>query len=385
MDAVIQPFMDVDLEHPADTTNTMSGCIPVRQRPTFGRLTSHELFSQDFKIDYLIDGVLAEHQHGVISGMFKTQKTHITVAAAVSIATGAKFLNQFDVSKKRRVGVFCGEGGPGLLQRTALAICQYMQIDSASLNNQLLWFTGVPRIIDVAHRVALENAIRADELEVIFLDPTYLLLSGVSDQASNYMIMADALSMLTEIAEKMGVTCIVVHHNKKSHGYSVPDLADISFSGTAEWAGQWILLGHRKAFDPVERVSRLWMNVGGRMGHGGLFGVDICELSNGQPVWQATVRTEGELHEAESREKSVGRTERQNQEVSEMIERIKRVYLKSDKPEMTRRAVADAVGAKESAKVFSQAVDQMVDGGELTEITVRGGNNRDAQGYVRKF
>lgn len=52
------------------------------------------------------------------------------------------------------------------------------------------------RLSDVAHRVALENAVRTDKLEVIFLDPTYLLLSGVSDQASNYLITADALSML---------------------------------------------------------------------------------------------------------------------------------------------------------------------------------------------
>ena len=177
--------------------------IPKRERITFGRMTSAELFGQDFTVKYLIEGVLAEQQHGVISGRFKSQKSHIAVAAAISIATGCKFLNRFEVTEQRRVGVFCGEGGPAPLQRMAMAICAFQDVRVSQLD-RLFWYTRVPHVNDLAHRVALLDTIAADKLEVLFLDPTYLLLSGVSEKASNYLVMAETLSLLTDIGQQRG-------------------------------------------------------------------------------------------------------------------------------------------------------------------------------------
>jgi phage/plasmid primase-like uncharacterized protein len=351
---------------------------------TFGRMTSTELFGQDFSVRYLINGALAERQHGVISGRFKSQKTHIAVAAAIAMATGHRFLNAFDVPQTRRVGIFCGEGGPAHMQLMGRAICAEMLVDPAGLD-KLFWFTRVPRVNEAAHREALESAVTSDALDVVILDPTYLLLSGVSDKASNYMVMADALALLTDIGERTGVTCIVVHHNKKTSDFTVPDLADISFSGTAEWAGQWILLGHRAPFDANAKSTKLWMNIGGRVGHGGLYGVDIDEYSPDGPVWHATVTDADEARQGTADAKVAARTQEQERKLDAMVEKIKNAFRHATGKDLGKRELADRVGSDYRRKGFLEAVARMINHGELETVEVVTDNNRTTDGYRRLF
>ncbi len=51
----------------------------------------------------------------------------------------------------------------------------------------------------------------------------------------------------------------------------------MAFAGSAERAYQWLLLNHRVDFDAVNGHARLMMEVGGRDGQGGSYGVDIIE------------------------------------------------------------------------------------------------------------
>ncbi|MHB8951805.1 MAG: AAA family ATPase [Pirellulaceae bacterium] len=358
--------------------------VEKRQRLDFGRMTSSELFGQDFTVNYLIDGVLAEKQHGVISGRFKSQKTHIAVAAAISICTGNRFLNRFDVPETRRVGIFCGEGGPAPMQRMGRAICQEMFVDPSSLDN-LFWFTRVPRVSDAAHRVALEDAIKADKLDVVFLDPTYLLLSGVSEKASNYMLMADALSLLTTIGEATGATMEIVHHNKKTSDFTVPDLNDLSFSGTAEWAGQWILLGHRAPFDANQKISKLWMNIGGRVGHGGLYGVDIDEYTTDAPQWHASVEDADEARQGATDAKTAEKTRKQQQEADAMVEKIKGAFRSVAGVPLTKRQLAERVGSNPRTKLFLEAIAKMINAKELEPDDDVKSGTQSAEGYRRRF
>jgi hypothetical protein len=356
-----------------------------RQRPDFGRLTSAELFGQDFTVKYLISDVLADQQHGVISGRFKSQKTHIAVAAAVSIATGCPFLGKFDVKAIKRVGMFCGEGGPAPLQRMGRAICRYMDVGTSSLD-KLFWFTRVPRVNDLAHRVALVDAIRADALDVVFLDPTYLLLSGVSEKASNYMIMAETLALLTAIGEETGTTCIVVHHNKKTLAdFTVPELADLSFSGTAEWAGQWLLLGHRAPYDSEIRLSKLWLHIGGRLGHGGLYGLDVDEHTDGVAQWSATVTTATDARQGAIDASKADRNRKHSQQVDDMIEKIKVAFQGAPGFELTKRSLGERVGGNTRSQLFLEAIAQMIRHKEIEPIDMKTTKNVEAAGYRRLF
>lgn len=74
-------------------------------------------------------------------------------------------------------------------------------------------------------------------------------------------------------------------------------MSDIAWSGFAEFSAQWLLLSRRSKFDAEIGNHELWLNVGGRAGHGGLYGVDIREGRRTDPggrVWQVKVRPASE-------------------------------------------------------------------------------------------
>jgi hypothetical protein len=88
-----------------------------------------------------------------------------------------------------------------------------------------------------------------------------------------------------------------VHHNSRGATRANPgepaELADIAWSGFAEWAGQWLLLARRERYDPdSDGEHRLWLTAGGRDGHSNLVGVNIVEGRTDDPLgrrWDVTV------------------------------------------------------------------------------------------------
>lgn len=58
---------------------------------------------------------------------------------------------------------------------------------------------------------------------------------------------------ISEIARDTGCTPNIAHHTRKgdrANLFGVPDLEDLSGSGFAEWARQWILLNRREPRKP---------------------------------------------------------------------------------------------------------------------------------------
>ena len=84
---------------------------------------------------------------------------------------------------------------------------------------------------------------------------------------------------LSRLAQATGCTIILLHHFKKS---GIPDtenpaaLEDLSQSGAAEWARQWILLQRRTPYGSDGRHD-LWLRAGGSAGHSVLVAVSIEE------------------------------------------------------------------------------------------------------------
>lgn len=92
--------------------------------------------------------------------------------------------------------------------------------------------------------------------------------------------MGNVLGGFGEVGKKQGVTLVLVHHfNKQVKQGQTPSLANLSQSGFAEWARQWVLLNHNRPYQRGE--VELAVNVGGSAGQGGHY---LWKIGQGRQV-----------------------------------------------------------------------------------------------------
>ena len=355
---------------------------------TFGYVPIDELMAVEVTTDYLIQDILVADQMGVISGAAKAQKTHIGMAAALALATGRPFLNQFAVPEKKRVGFFYGEGGRSALRQTLHAQLRFYGFNPHEhpLGDTFFPYLEAPRIANLAHKDALVKEIRTNQLEVVFIDPSYIMLAGTADKATNLIATGEVLGILTTIMAETGVTPICLYHNKKSSGFEVPELNDMQYGGMPAFAGQWIMIGPREKHDANLRRSKIWMNVGGRMNHGGRWGVNINELptESGCPRWEAQLLSDAEAQAEKRTERTARQTESQADRVFTVRRQIINVLSTRGTEPLSKTAIADAIGCGKATKAFETALEELLEEGRIERVEIpadRTNNNRRGTGY----
>lgn len=268
----------------ASTLATATAGIVVPTRPKFKIpfMTHEEFDAADFTVDYLIDGILVDRQPGVVGGFSKNLKTGVAGCdMAFSLGTGTRFLGRFDVPQAVPVGIISGESGNATLRQTMRQVARARNRSFTPAS--IFWGLSLPRLSNREHLEALEEWIVTNSLRVAILDPAYLcLLAGSTINAANVFEMGQVLFTLTELGQRTGCTIILIHHFKKptrETRFAVPSLEDMSMSGFAEWARQWILLGRRSAYQS-NGIHDLWMVAGGSAGHSGQWGITIDEGTN---------------------------------------------------------------------------------------------------------
>lgn len=245
----------------------------------YSAITSAELADGQYDLTYLIDGLLVKGQPGVIAGPKKTLKTIISIDLALSLSHAGTFLNRFPVPKAVRVGVMSGESGAATIQETALRIAWSKNWNLRYFEN-VVWSFEVPQLGNLTHTEALRKFIGEHALDVLILDPTYLMMMGLGDDAGNLFIVGSFLKSLGDLAQETGCTPLLCHHLKKgiADPYEPAELENIAWAGFQEFVRQWILLNRRVKYDPDRGGHHeLWMSVGGSAGHSGLWGVNIDE------------------------------------------------------------------------------------------------------------
>ena len=255
-------------------------------------MTWDEFMAKDFAFDWLIEGVMVENQPLVIAGPQKTLKTSIMLDAAISIATGAPFLEVFPVPEPKPVMMISGELGGLALQATQRRIFD-VKVENARLRGEVLvpdYYISVklPALSFKSHLEVISREIENRGIKLCILDPAYLsILKGASSKlaASNLFDMGPILSAFGEICMEHACTPAVIHHMRKREGHhrgtEPPSLESMSYSGFAEWARQWLLLGRRERFNPKKAQHALYMSAGGSVGHSGEWAVHVDE---GVPV-----------------------------------------------------------------------------------------------------
>lgn len=351
----------------------------------FTAITSRELATTDYTLEYLVEGVLVRGQPAVIAGPKKTLKTNISIDLALGLGHGELFLRKLDVKQAVRVGVMSGESGAATIQETArrIALAKGQPLENFT---SVFWAFDVPQLNNRRHVEALKKFIADYELEVLILDPTYLMMLGLGQDAGNLFVVGEYLKSIGDIAQATGCTPILCHHLKKSiqDPYEPAELENIAWAGFQEFVRQWILLNRRVRYDPDRGGHHeLWMSVGGSAGHSGLWGVNIDEGTRqdvGGRRWDVELITAAEAYAQRADAVDEQLEERKQRQQQTRDEKQREALLKSLRQHPsgeTPRVIRELAGV--SGSVANRHLTALMAEGLVEECTVKK-NNRDERG-----
>ncbi len=302
----------------------------------FPALTAAELDSAEFNVSFLIDDALADGHPAILGAAPKCCKTLLALDAAISIATATPFLGVLPVQSARRSAYFSGEGGLSLLQEYARRIAIGRGWTLRDVTG--LFFIGeLPQLAEERHVDALARFIDDYELGFVVIDPLYLAMPG--DGAENIMRQGKVLRRVNDVCTRRGCTPLLLHHTKRNpiDPFTAPELGDLSWAGFSEFCGQWWMVGRREKYDPDDPGEhRLWLNIGGRLGHSALHALDIHEGSRsdlGGRRWEVDVLRPSEARDASKVARDLAKVQRANAQAAKAADQL----------EQARKAIVDAL------------------------------------------
>lgn len=279
-------------------------------------ITSAELDSGDFTVEFHVEEWIPVHQPGAIGAPSKALKTTTAVAAFMSISTGDSLFGRFPVSVPARCCLISAESGFAALQRTGRAIAA-SNGRSLSDYSDLLWCDQVLDLGNDKHIAELTQFVKDNGVKVLGLDPAYLLMPGLGDHANNLFEMGRHLRAITIIGQECGVTPVLIHHFKKTvgQGYEEPELEWLAHAGFCNWARWWILLNRRSKYDPENRgYHELWAHTGGSAGHSSAWALNVNEGLRDGSEWSVDVMYASEAREQQAEVEASQKTNKRDRE-----------------------------------------------------------------------
>lgn len=344
--------------------------------PEYKYFTAGDFEEAEFPENYLINGILLEGQPCLLGGPKKTLKTNISIDLALSLTSETKFLGNFIVNRKCRVGLMSSESGGATIKETMLRICSEKNIQPK--DQDLFFILTVPDLDNEVNIGMLNRLIDKCKLDVLILDPAYLMMPGIGTNAGNLFEVGKRLEVISKIAQEKGITPVICHHTRKNanNPNDPPELEDLSWSGFQEWARQWILLGRRYKYNPENPGEHaLWLVSGGSAGHSGQWGVDINEgekHAHMMRTWKVDILDSENLHNENKAHKNLKRENAQNAkkeaDIQESREKILDFLLKTPEGE-TKSIIRDTIMLS-TAKVTA-GLQFLVESGDIVRIEVK--------------
>ena len=325
------------------------------------------LDAADYTPRAIITDCLYAGHPAVAGGMYKTLKTLVVIDGVMSIATGRPFLNVFTIPEPMGVVYFTGEGGPSMAQDYGRRVAASKGFRLGEVPN-LDWCFTIPKLESLHDLDAIQRKHDETGAEVMVFDNLMLALSG--DKAGNVFKMGQILGNVIRICNERGITPIFVHHFKRTRGttdpYAPGELLDLTQAGAAEIAGQWWLLTRREKFDPDDPGDhRLWLNIGGRLGHGCLHALDIQEgrLSDpGGRRWEVEVLRPDDVRKDTEARQEEARRRRADERAAAVLESdrqevVKAVAQAEDAPNQERPTKPRPSGARQIRPSLCEPAD----------------------------
>ncbi|HWB12993.1 MAG TPA: AAA family ATPase [Pirellulales bacterium] len=366
-----------------------SATVPAEPRLEYELLDCSSLDSAEYELEYLVDHVLVAGQPCIFAGGKKTLKTSLLIALAMALAMGLPFLGRFAVRRAARVLMMTGESGLATIQETARRIAAAMGLSLGEVTGLIL-SPQLPLFGNLLHMDALRETLKANEIEVLIVDPAYLAMPTGGNEASLFA-MGALLRAMAEICQECGVTFILAHHTRKTitDPFAPPELEDIAWAGFNEFARQWVLIGRRERYEPGSGEHRLWLNAGGSAGHSSCWALDVAEgVYDGHTPrqWQVSLkRAEEARQEAEQRQEGAKDEKRRATSAAHLEADRKAIVaaaIKFKGEAFTFAKLRERAGIQ--AQRFGAAFGSLSDDGLFVDSEVTGRNKQAYPGYRLK-
>jgi hypothetical protein len=170
----------------------------------------------------------------------------------------------------------------------------------------------------------LHEQLRAQECQVVILDPMYLCLEGV--QMNNLVEVGSRLRTFCLMCQDVPCTPVFVHHTLKHiKPTNEPlQLSDLAFAGFAEFARQWLLI-RRRTYYRNDGKHDLILSCGGSAGHGEMLSVSVDEgKERGTDLKAWDIKCEEYRPGNQGASRDASRTERRKQLKDWLLEQLLR-------------------------------------------------------------
>jgi len=301
----------------------------------FPLLSPREVHHGNFRVHYLVKGVLAAEQACVVGGPAKSLKTTLLLDMAVSLASGTPWLGHFATPAPEPVLMMTGESGMCAVQNMLRRISAARGVDldhDEQLEANLAICEKLPQLSNLQHMDLVAQILTDRGFRLLIVDPLYLSLDNAD--TSSLTSMGPLFRRANEACLASGCTLVVAHHTVKKPGFGTGRSAydplareDLHGAGIAEWARQWILINRAAPYEEGTGRHELNVVLGGSAGHSsrwlvqcdeGAFDADRLGWPGpGLERWDVSVASARQVILSETQRKQQARLEKANEELSE--------------------------------------------------------------------
>ena len=169
----------------------------------------------DEEKEWIIDRLIPTKSVCILTGKRGTLKTFVTLSMAYAVASGNKFLGEFS-TRKGGVIYLDKENGVGIMKNRTAMIKRGLETEE-KYQIGFICFSQI-KLDNLGDLCAMENLIEKHKPTLLIVDTYRRSVKYDENDASK--VSAFFVDTMRPLVEKYDLSVILIHHNRKSSGYS---------------------------------------------------------------------------------------------------------------------------------------------------------------------